>query len=377
MSNTERDKEINDALSSAGLFDWSKEVSYLLNSSSGIGYYRHDMTGCGLTVRAALTSDDVLWGTEGGYHSEIVARHHRQSLSQKFYRRFVRDLVTNPSMYENPLVFLLFRTLAIAECRFVRKYIPQNSHEERLTGHLMSEFVALLESSRSAFSRISRTLYGREVAFDFLYSDIAANKLERLSGGDFGVIFFVDLPDRERVIRVARFQAKKAVRSMEIELAQRNALLKNNQTGSPESSYYCVYAMGRETQRRPSPLVLTATKTLELAPEPEEPNKKTGKPQEVTSVGLSKLLEETVPLSVYLLFEFMNPYASVGYPAKSLRDAYRHLVPLAPNAPPDLPPLNRLLVIKLGGPDFDREFHFDQEDYRNLGEIVEPPPLED
>lgn len=149
----------------------------------------------------------------------------------------LRELLTTEQSFENPLFHLLFRAFAYGEYRFVKTFIPQNSHEERLTGHLISELVSALTIAESAFQKQSEQMYGEASRLEFHYADMSANLMERKTGADFALILHVNLPDRPESTRVAVCQAKKLYRnkdSVDIDVVQ----LENLFAWAKDAAYY-------------------------------------------------------------------------------------------------------------------------------------------
>ena len=109
--------------------------------------------------------------------------------------RIIREALNDSSYFTNELFWLLFLAFAEAEASFVRSFIPQNCHEERLTGHLVSELTASLKTIRSEFENMSVELYGEKKSLDFIYHDLSANRRERITGADLALCIHIDLPD--------------------------------------------------------------------------------------------------------------------------------------------------------------------------------------
>lgn len=110
----------------------------------------------------------------------------------------------------HPLLDIAFRAFARAEVRLCTRFVPQRSHEERLTGHLVSEIEAALGLVTAAFRESSVSRYGVAQSLDFAYYDLSkGGKLEKTTGADLGLILTIDLPDLPRVVRFVAIQAKK------------------------------------------------------------------------------------------------------------------------------------------------------------------------
>ena len=90
--------------------------------------------------------------------------------------------------FENPLFYLLFKAFVYAEIKFVNNFIPQNSHEERLTGHLVSEIANSLSIVSETLKKQAFDLYQTEVDLNFDYADLSSNNQEKNTGADLGFI---------------------------------------------------------------------------------------------------------------------------------------------------------------------------------------------
>ena len=84
----------------------------------------------------------------------------------------------------HPLLDIAFEAYARAESRLCLRFAPQQSNEERLTGHLISELEAAIHLAVPTFSNASIKRYGDEKPIDFAYSDLSrGGRLEKLTGG--------------------------------------------------------------------------------------------------------------------------------------------------------------------------------------------------
>ena len=181
-----------------------------------------------------------------------------------------RDLVQ--SLFDDglglhPLLDVVFESFARAEARFSLRFIPQRSNEERLTGHLISEIEAAIYLAKSNFATRSKERYGVEHQFDFAYTDLSqGGQREKFTGGDFGLIISVDLPDRPKQVRYAAVQGKKLDASTTVDKAQFETLVRNY--GS--AACYLFYDMKSESLA--PPLVISAA-DLQSKIEKNEPAK--------------------------------------------------------------------------------------------------------
>jgi hypothetical protein len=110
----------------------------------------------------------------------------------------------------HPLLDIAFEAFARAETRFALRFIPQQSNEERLTGHLISELEAAIHLVADSFAAKSIERYGESRQIDFAYYDLSqGGHVEKNTGGDLALILSVDLPDRPKLISYAAIQAKR------------------------------------------------------------------------------------------------------------------------------------------------------------------------
>ncbi len=169
-----------------------------------------------------------------------------------------RDLVTslfNEGLGLHPLVDLVFEAIARAESRFSLRFVPQRSHEERLTGNLVSEIEAGIFLIRQSFMAMSKEHYGQPCEVDFPYYDLSrGGTIEKNTGADLAIVLTVDLPDLPLLVRSAAFQAKKIHGSATIPKEQYKTLLA--QFG--ETAEYLFYDMDHRTLL--PPMVLPANK---------------------------------------------------------------------------------------------------------------------
>lgn len=233
-----------------------------------------------------------------GYYS--WARREQEALSRAAWRKRrhcpfccdaldVRELVD--SIFEDglglhPLLDPVFAAVARAETRFLLRFIPQRSHEERLTGNLVSEVEAALFLARPTFAELSRGRYGEAKEVDFIYYDLSrGGTIETETGADLGFILHIDLPDWPRVIRYAAFQAKKVDGSSQLPKEQFLTLQKE----FGEAAAYLFYDMDMQTLL--PPMVLSASDLQSRC--------KSAKDTDSFSVPLDAV-DDGLPLSLWL-----------------------------------------------------------------------------
>ncbi len=205
----------------------------------------------------------------------------------------MRELVNTNHYFDNELFHILFKAFVYAEARFIQNYIPQNSHEERLTGHLISEYSSALGIVKKTFQQKSLELYNENLSLDFYYADLSSNKREKTTGADFGIMFHINLPDYPTEVRTAIFQAKKFKSNAVIDIAQCNTLKNYGEEGA----YYCFYDM--TTEGTSSPLVLHANQ-ISL------PSDKTQKTKSYSRDEFFANWDGGIPLSIFLVFNMLS-----------------------------------------------------------------------
>lgn len=193
----------------------------------------------------------------------------------------------NEGLGIHPLLDIVFEAVARAESRFSLRFVPQRSHEERLTGNLISEIEAAFFLARNTFAEMAMQRYGEAREIDFVYYDLSrGGKIEKQTGADLGIILSIDLPDLPPLVRYAAFQAKKLNGSSSIPKEQFNTL--RRQFG--DAAAYLFYDMGRSTLL--PPMVVQADSLRD----------KEKKESDTESFTLSQNdVEDGLPLSLWLL----------------------------------------------------------------------------
>jgi len=253
------------------------------------------------------------------------------------------------------LFYLLFQAFVYAEIKFINNYIPQNSHEERLTGHLISEIANSLNIIHETFEQKAFELYQSKVDLEFHYADLSSNNKEKYTGADFGLIFHINLPDYQEKVNVAIIQAKKFNERAAIDIKQIETLKKF----AEESGCFCFYDMNKKELT--SPLIQKASSIISiLGNDKEKFNSKSLKRNDITEGW-----DGGIPLSVFLIYDMLNPdnnslksFPSI-WKAKNFIDNRNFR-------------LSRVLTVSVGGVsnskqdlrDISRLFRF--EDYRDI-----------
>jgi hypothetical protein len=139
-----------------------------------------------------------------------------------------------------------------AEIRFISRYIPQRSNEERLTGNLVSEIDNSIFLIKEEFKELSKMHYGEAKEIDFFYSDMSkGGKVEKDTGADLGFILVIDLPDYPFTVTSLILQAKKINHKSQIDKAQFKTLMSIDE----KNCAYLFYDTDFRTLT--SPIVLT------------------------------------------------------------------------------------------------------------------------
>jgi len=121
---------------------------------------------------------------------------------------FLQNLLASPQHFDPEALWALFWGLAKAEHEFVRRYVPFWSHEERLTGHLVSQMIERIEGFADHWNSLSRD--GKEASCRVWYADTATARQESSSGADLGLIVHAKFGEQREFWKTARLQAKKA-----------------------------------------------------------------------------------------------------------------------------------------------------------------------
>ncbi len=253
----------------------------------------------------------------------------------KFVKNHIENIFKPCNEKEEIISLLLLRVLIAAEIRFSSKYIPQNSHEERLTGHLLSESIFFLDLAKKEFLKTCRKLFNTEFDLDFHYADVATNSNEAKSGADFGVILIADLPNSPKVIKAFKFQAKKANPSATINIQQMESLI----SGGDEGAFYLFYCMQNEKNTKKgclSPVVLNAQRCKNIISTKE--NK-----QKTFTLSKDVIRKKTIPFSAFLMLEGLNPDNNIGHSCSNLEAAARYIYSDEANYQ-----VSRVMVVSVG-----------------------------
>lgn len=253
----------------------------------------------------------------------------------KFVRDYIENIFKSYKKSDEAILVLLLRVFIAAEIRFASQYIPQNSHEERLTGHLLSESIFCLDLVKNDLIKICNKLFATEFNLDFHYADVASNSNEKISGADFGIILMANLPNSPQVIKAFKFQAKKAHPSATIDIQQMNSLISKGDSGA-FYLFYCMQDASNVKNGCLSPLVLNAQRCKNQMSKDEE-NQKT------FTLNKNIIHKDTLPFSAFLMLEGLNPDNNIGYRCDNLEAAARYIYNYDENYQ-----VSRVMVISVG-----------------------------
>lgn len=285
--------------------------------------------------------------------------HHYERLLYHSYRNHPHSILfqlrhspfffkDRPFGFLPPPIDVLFEAFAVSEYIVSRDYYPFKSHEERLTGHLVSELRNGLYIVSETFNRITQNLFGELVPLQFRYYDLSAQSQEKVTGADLGIIFYINWPYLEEPFcKLAIFQAKKVdERAATIEVNQLNDI--NRFAG--DAGFYLFYDMSIDCY---PPLVDEAS-DLERELRNIEENKplKDVKSRKEFSYSRKNFIGSP-PLSIFLLELLLEK--GTGAEMRSLREAGRKLRLDGEN------PVSHALIVSIGTTE--------REDLKNLRDL--------
>lgn len=249
---------------------------------------------------------------------------------------FVRALTT-PTAFEPACIWALFWALVKSEHEFSRKYLPFWSHEERLTGHFISQICERIEEFAMHWSALTHA-DPKASTLDIWYADTATGSREKETGADLGLIVHGQYLANREFFKVARFQVKKVPPSntARIELNQTKALLR-----TPGLGHYLFYhGQDRQEFRRPPTVApVSAFEQVLTNAEKTVAEGKTAR-KELGEESIQNVDNSAYDFAVFLTFAFADPSADHGAFARSKSEAVRVLMG---GGPP-----SRLAVISLG-----------------------------
>lgn len=249
------------------------------------------------------------------------------------------ESLASPSSFRPMPMWSVFWALATAENRFLFRYVPFWSHEERLTGHLLSSIDNALEASREDWSNLC-TMIGQKLLFELWYSDTAAAKMEKFTGADLGLIVHANLNTGEDLFKVARLQAKKYYRGSgaRIDVAQLRTL-----SAVPQLGYYVFYHESSATDWTPPPTIRNVgdhvfASKLDTAAKDKSPT-----PAESASFQVSDA-DAGVDLAAFIAFGLSDAGSNHGVLCSSPENAVRTVMTAAGPMP------TRVMVLSIATP---------------------------
>lgn len=270
------------------------------------------------------------------------------------HAHLVRALTT-PTAFEPACIWALFWAMVKSEHEFSRKYLPFWSHEERLTGHLISQICERSEEFAVHWSALTHA-DPKISTLDIWYADTATGNREKETGADLGLIVHGQYAGDAEFFKSARFQVKKVPPSntARIDLNQTKALLR-----TPGLGYYLFYhGQDRQEFRRPTTVVPAAAfeNNLKNAEKIVLEGKQSRK--ELGEDSIQNVDNYAYDFAVFLTFALADPSADYGAIARSKSEAVRVLMA---GGPP-----SRLAVISLGAPVEPREWLHEMGDFVSI-----------
>jgi hypothetical protein len=123
------------------------------------------------------------------------------------HSHFFRYL-TSPLVFQPRCIWALFWALVKSEHQFANKFLPFWSHEERLTGHFVSQICERIDEFTVHWS----SLVGDDAKrswLDVWYADTATDNREKVTGADLGLIVNGKYGEEEEFFKVARFDTSR------------------------------------------------------------------------------------------------------------------------------------------------------------------------
>lgn len=254
------------------------------------------------------------------------------------HSHFFRYL-TSPRVFQPRCVWALFWALVKSEHQFARRFLPFWSHEERLTGHFISQICERIDEFAVHWSSLAGDDPKRSW-LDIWYADTATANLEKVTGADLGLIVHGQYAGDEEFYKVARFQVKKVPSSntARIDLSQTKALLQSEGLG------YYLFFHGQDRQDWRRPPTAAPASAFEPNLKRAEQARAEGKSarRELGEENIQNVDNSSFDFATFVTFAFADPAADFGAFARSKSEAVRLLMG---GGPP-----TRLAVISLGAP---------------------------
>jgi hypothetical protein len=271
------------------------------------------------------------------------------------FKYFFEQVLTNPSSYNPVCLWSLFWALAKAEHEFLLRYTPYWSHEERLTGHLVSQMITRLEDFEVYWAALEEENETQDKSHCRIhYMDTATARRESLTGADLGLIIQARFSRHREFFKAVRFQAKKVDKggNARIDLNQADTLIKTKNIG-----YYLFYHHYDVQNWSLPPIVQPASNFDHYVEESRNNKNKLSMSKDIElgekSVGVTS---NGYDFATFITFALADQASEHGVLAASAEEATRLL--MATNR--GLPQLSRIVVVTLGSQtteiDWDRLF---------------------
>lgn len=315
-------------------------------SRAGFGAFRHFHSVCRSSIALALESaffSDInrqpspfhLLDEELFFDFLMRKGHPRPN-----FRYFFEQALANPSSFNPSCLWALFWAVAKAEHDFLIRYIPYWSHEERMTGHLVSQLLTRIEDFEPHWAALDSANHSSDKTHCRIhYVDTATASREAITGGDLGLIIQAQLPRQQEYFKAARFQAKKVSKSgsARIDLDQAEKLIATKHLG-----YYLFYHPYAPNEWSLPPTVSPASQfTYHVNEARENKPKPSGATLGEKSLDISG---GNFDFATFITFALADQASEHGALASTAEEAVRLLT--ATNRA--LPNLSRIMIVTLG-----------------------------
>jgi hypothetical protein len=317
-----------------------------VRSRAGFGAFRHYRSVCRSSIALALESG-FFSGASGQFmpfhlldEDLLIDLFMRKGRYQPNFRHFFEQVLTTPSSFNPPCLWALFWAIAKAEHDFLTRYIPYWSHEERLTGHLVSQLMTRIEDFEPHWAALDSANQLTDKAHCRIhYVDTATASHEAITGADLGLIVQVQLPRQQEYFKAVRFQAKKVSTSgsARIDLDQAEKLIEAKDFG-----YYLFY---HSYDAKRWSLPPTVSSAIRFNFNVEEGRKK------IPKNSVTKLGEQSIDIdggnfdfATFITFALADQSSEHGVLTSTAEEAVRLLM----TANRGLPNLSRIMAVTLG-----------------------------
>ncbi|MGB3495676.1 MAG: hypothetical protein WBA57_23305 [Elainellaceae cyanobacterium] len=318
-----------------------------IRTRSGFGSFKHYSSIFQETVSLILESSTIapieslnLPFTRSSQKTIIHSpRDDRKYFQEDFhigYKALFELFLSKPSAFDPDLYWSLFWALAKAEHRFMLRYTPLWSHEERLTGHFVSQIVEQLEYFGASWVQSNQSAQSSNSRMKIYYADTAKDNQEKKTGADFGLIVQASCGNRQEFIKAARFQVKKVDNNNKARIELRQ--VKNLNQSNSKIGYFLFYSQF-DSVRWILPPIVRSSKSLGYLV--EESRGESEKPKTAT-VEVSK---NGWDFSSFVTFGLADLTSDCGYLASNVQDAVNKL--MRTESRENLPP-SRIIAISIG-----------------------------